>query len=303
MTLMDKIIESRSVLPRGDVRVSHRDAMQLRSCSLRYVLDADASVQCADLLRNCPDLMSLERDVLRVPAAEFWLEWSAEQEREGVGAQKLGCLVRASEDGRNGTVLPYYTTADGRAQRLPGTIEFDLDGVAPQSVPGSRNFSHRLFPHLEHVLSHAVMSMDPGWVKAVAKSGETTLTNKMTQEAEGSWFFLPFLLTFSVLLSSPNVLHERRSAAPAHNRTGSGQRQQLDHIEVSLHLGEYADFGGGSRTEPARSGREMPRLHVVRGHYVSRGDKTFWRTSHLRGSGDWAGYSKTVNVKAGRASR
>ena len=294
--LMDQIVASRLVLPRGDVRVSRRDAMQLRCCPLRYVLDADASKQCSDLLRECPELPSLEREVLRLPAAVFWLEWFAEPLE---GGQKLGCLVQASEDGRSGTVLPYYTTTAGRPQRLPGVIEFDLDGEARPNVRGSRQFAHRLFPHLDHVLTRVAMTMDPGWISTVAKAGEATLRNKMTLEAEGTWFFIPYLLTFSVLLSSPNVLREKHSvSAPQDHRAGA-RRPPLGHVEVSLRLGEYAP----SSDRPAGnsdSGRAMPRMHVVRGHYVSRGLKTFWRMSHLRGSGDWTDYSKTVRVKAAR---
>lgn len=303
MALMDTIIESRSVLPRGDVRVSHRDAMHIRGCSLRYVLDPDASAQCAHLLRDCPDLMTLEREVLRLPADEFWIEWVAEEHHPGAARQKLGCYVRAAEDGRSGTILPYYSTAEGRAQRLPGVIDFDLDSAAPQSTRDKRNFSHRDFAHLEHVLSHASMSMDAGWVSSVAKSGEAALTEKMTHEAEGSWFFLPFLLTFSVLLSSPNILRERRSGMASGHQGTTRSHAPLAHIEVSLHLGEYSDAGSAPGAGSLRGGREMPRLHVVRGHYVSRGDKVFWRTSHLRGAGDWAGFSKIVHVKAASGSR
>lgn len=286
--------------------------MQLRSCPLRYVLDAGASKQCADLLRDCPELTALEREVLRVPASEFWLEWSSETDDGSIeGDRSLGCLVQAAEDGRSGTVLPYYTHPDGRATRLPGVIYFDLDGEVGRNVRGTRNFVHRLFPHLDHILARAEMTMDPGWVKAAAKHGEATLANRMTQEAEDAWFFLPFLLTFSVLLYSPNVLREspstRRHQSSSNGNTISKsrcepnqQRQSLDHIEVSLRLGEYASFSV-DHANNANGGREKPRLHIVRGHYVSRGSKVFWRTSHLRGSGEWAGYSKTVRVKQARA--
>ena len=299
LKLMDQIVASRLVLPRSDVRVSRRDSMQLKACPLRYVLDADASMQCADLIRECPELPSLEREVLRVPASEFWLEWLAEPLEAG---RKLGCLVQASDDGRSGRVLAYYTTPDGKPQRLPGVIEFDLDGEAPRTARGSRNFAHRLFPHLEHVLTRVVMTMDPDWIKAVAKSGEATLRNKMTLEAEGTWFFIPFLLTFSVLLFSPNVMRERRVVSASQGGSSAGRRPSLDHVEVSMRLGEYTP-PSESRASGAGSGREPPRMHVVRGHYVSRGSKTFWRTSHLRGSGQWTDHGKTVRVKGARSPR
>lgn len=69
-----------------------------------------------------------------------------------------------------------------------------------------------------------------------------------------------------------------------------------------MRLGEYSP-PSESRAAGAGSGREPPRMHVVRGHYVSRGSKTFWRTSHLRGSGRWTDQAKTVRVKGARSSK
>lgn len=301
MNLMDMIVGSRAVLPRRDVRASRHDAVQLRSCPLRYVLDEGASRQCADLLRECPDLMTLERDVLRLPATRFWLEWPAEDDGNGSSSSgvRLGCLVEASEDGRSGTVFPYYSTRDNQAQRLPGCIQFDLDNPCTQNGHGSRSFTHRLFPHLNQVLAHAVMTMDSGWVRAAARLGEATLFNKMTVEAEGSWFYLPFLLTFSVLLFSPSIIRERHTNAERSGAAQTGRARTLDHIEVTMRLGEHTAWDS-IRAHREGSRRGPPRLHVVRGHYVSRGSKKFWRMSHLRGSGEWSGYSKTVKVKAAR---
>ncbi|WP_176267616.1 hypothetical protein [Qipengyuania atrilutea] len=247
--------------------------------------------------------MSLEKAVLRLPASEFWLEWFCEPEEPGseISGLKLGCLARASEDGRSGTLLPFYAATDGAAKRLPGTIEFDLDRDVPRSALGSRNFSHRLFPHLDHILQHAFIVMDDRWVAKASKKGPATLQNMLTLEAEGTWFYLPFLLTFSLLLGSPNVV-QRRNGASGSSGTGSPTRMATDHIEVSMHLGETRQkTSNASEWAGSRASRETPRLHLVRGHYVSRGEKTFWRTSHLRGNGEWGGLYKTVNVKAGRA--
>lgn len=301
---MDLVVASRSVLPRGDVRISHRDAMQLIACPLRYVLDSGASRQCGDLLRDCPDLMMLESDVLRVPATEFWLEWPAEVSDDRAYDQRLGCLVRAAPDGRSGEIQAYHTNLDGQARRLPGTISFDLDGEFSNSVRGSRTYAHGLFPHLDDVLAKSLMTMDGSWIRANARDDERAFNRKMASEAEGTWFYLPFLLTFSVLLFSPNVLTERRARTgdEAAGLPNAAQRRtrKLEHIEVSLHLGEYSTGDRPGSSTDGKGSRDAPRLHLVRGHYVSRNQKTFWRTSHLRGSGDWAGCAKTVNVKAAR---
>ncbi|MXO86520.1 hypothetical protein GRI38_10835 [Altererythrobacter aurantiacus] len=274
----------------------------MAACPLRYVLDIDASLQCADLIRDCPELMSLEKDVLRLPASDFWLEWFCEPEEPGseISGLRLGCLARATEDGRSGTLVPFYAAADGAAKRLPGTIEFDLDRDVPRSALGSRNFTHRLFPHLDHILRHAFIVMDERWVAKASKKGLATLQNMLTLEAEGTWFYLPYLLTFSLLLNSPNVV-QTRNGVSASVGSGAPIKAVTDHIEVSMHLGETRRQSNAGEWASSRASRETPRLHLVRGHYVSRGEKTFWRTSHLRGNGEWAGFYKTVNVKAGRA--
>ncbi len=297
---MDSIVASRSFYSRSDKRVAHRDALDLLACPLRYVLEEGAAGQCGDLLRECPDLMTLERDILRLPAESFWLEWPAEREVENEDSGRLGCLVKGAPDGRSGTIFPFYGAPDGRAERLPGEITFDLDEDEVAHLGNGRTYNHNMFGHLNPILARATMKMDGGWLGQHSGEG---LERSLSSQAEASWFFLPFLLTFSVLLFSPNVLAVTAQAHAPSTYSRPGKRaRMLDHFEVSLHLGEYRT---PQESAPAngRNQREQPRLHLVRGHYVSRGNKTFWRMSHLRGAGEWAGYSKTIKVKAARANR
>ena len=297
---MDRIVATRSFHSRADIRVSYRDALEVITCPLRYVMDPDAARQCGDLLRDCPELMEIERSVLRMPAGMFWLEWPAEPDPSGSGGgEQIGCVVRASEDGRSGSIQPFFSDTSGQVSRLPGDISFDLDAMAHPDPDGSRaTFKHDRFHHLNDVLSSAALRLNRDWMRRNL-TGDPN--RRLSQEAEKSWFFLPFLLTFSVLLSSPNILN-MNTRKPLGNRETFGSRipKTLEHYEVSMHLGEFSMDGGKASNGASRTSRETPRLHLVRGHYVQRGGKTFWRVSHMRGSGEWAGFDKTVRVKGAR---
>ena len=177
-------------------------------------------------------------------------------------------------------------------------IAFDLDW--PLSPPlgsvAARRLRHASLPHLDRLFGHMLAEADAGWVDACRKRDPRGVEAAVRAEAEAVWFNLPFVLAFALLLDSRDAVEQRPAELARLNRARlrRGRPALLDHVEVRLRL------GGGARAMAARQGgagvREAPRLHIVRGHSVRRGDKTFWRAPHLRGDAFRPIRSKTVTV-------
>ncbi len=305
MRLMDRIAEVRSATSQPDAGISHHDSLALAGCALRYVMTKEASAQCGDLIRSSPELLTAKDDLLRLPAEQFWVEWFAEMGGDGDfggdWAQKIGCLVQTNEGGRSGHIILYGTTFNGGVDRLPGKIIFDLDHRYVSPYPsGSYRMSHGDLGFLNNILSHALMQLEERWRGRAKLDKRYAYQDLVRHQAEQSWYALPFILAFAALLNSDDVVDQTPSQLAQLNASRARRRRRalLEHVEVSMRLGERRQSDGAAQ-DNHHGARATARLHFVRGHTVSRGGKTFWRTSHLRGDADAPIISKTVSVRGG----
>lgn len=275
---------------------SRRDALAVCGCGLRYVLSVDASQQCGELVRSEPELLRADNPLLRLPASSFWIEWHAD-EAAGLDRQKLGALVEVDDTGRTGTIRCYWADARGDTGAVPGTLNFDLDNPTLPLPRGSFRLEHVDLPHLNPILSHAQLQLDEGWLAFARGQSAHSVRDLVAYQASTLWFVLPFVLSFAAMLNSEAVVDQRPSDLRELNasRRARHKRPLLDHIEVSMRFGNH----GAGHASDGDGSRATPRLHFVRGHLVSRGGKTFWRTAHLRGTGEAPPVTRTVRVNAG----
>lgn len=276
--------------------VASRSAL-IADCRLRFVLERDASAQCFDLIRSDTGLLRPDNELLRLPAEYFWMEWFPENVPGRCSNGRMGALVEADPAGRRGLVTGFFTTAAGQADLTIVSTQFDLD--RPVSVPAGSatalKVRHGTLPHLNGLLDHVAFHLDPSWVPFMRAQLRGQFHAQVRDLAEANWFNLPMVLAFCAMLNSRGVLRETPSDLSRLNRLRErqGKRPLAEHIEVRMQLGAPR----GSAVPHTRGAERAPaRLHHVRGHFVSRGGATFWRSSHLRGEPDAAVTCKTVRV-------
>ena len=268
----------------------------------RYVLDGFAAKACANLVRTADGMFDPASELLRLPAESFWLEMLEESLEEGAQSEggRTGVLVQAEPSGRSGFIRHFCSKPNGLCQEFPAWTEFDFDQPPEPSVH-CLQLAHGEFQHLEGLLSHAVVHLDPHW-KTTPIFGKALDQQALRQIiAESLWFDLPMIAAFSALLNSPGVAATRSSDLDRLNRARARRKRPplLDHVEVRLVLGRedhyLASAGSGHRAPP--------RLHFVRGHLVHRDGRIVWRSPHLRGDTSRSILHKTVRVTAAASMR
>lgn len=304
MRLLDQIMhESRSqTIPQSGGRTAKFFGLleakaALEQCPIRYILDQQSSRQCSDLVNNAPAMFDPADPFLRVAAERMWVEFFTDPV-EGASAtcqSKVGVLVSADATGRRGTLQGFYEHS-GRPLIDHGAIVFDLDRP-PAAGAWSLRLRQASLPHLNPLLGHTLLTVRPECRPLFGAAPDTTRQAMFSRLAEGCWYLLPVVLTFSAMLNSGGILREQPSDLKRPNRTRGTARKRslLDHIEISMQLGfGHASIDGDGE----RSSRSTPRLHYVRGHVVRRSDKTFWRSSHLRGEGMQPARGRTIEFRS-----
>lgn len=275
-------------------------AAELERCTLRYIVDRSASYQCGELLRAEPDLLAPSSPLLRMPAEEFWMEWFEEEFANNSGSYpggRLAVLVKGEPDGRRGRLSFFYEEGKDGVGMSPLDVYFDLDQYPDIPTGSASRFrvGHRDLPQVDQLLKHAYLSVDESWSKALEVYGEAARRRFVATNAGSVWIALPIMCTFSLLLNHGSVLDEQKSELQRLNnaRRRNGHRALLEHVEVSLRLGQRHE---PSAAQLGSNDRARPRLHYVRGHPVHRGNKTFWRSPHFRGDIDRPILTRTVQV-------
>ena len=263
-------------------------AHELSDVSLRYILDRDASRRCSELIFAPGGVLTVDDEIVRMPAPRFWLECYSDDSPARPGeagpAGRLGFLVDASSDGRSGQITCLAGNRSGGASLLPGVVEFDFDNPPAPPKPMKRyRMRHGENAEIDAFLDHARLVIRDEWVAHMRRLA-TPYDGFVAKQAEMMWFALPIVRSFSALLNSPRMLRERPSSLQRLNvaRSRSGKPSLMDHIEIGLNLEPRDD---GSRAGWSNGHRSTPRLHLVRGHRVTRAGQTFWRNSHFRGEG------------------
>lgn len=305
MRLIDKVVNAtpRAELVDGSGLRHQVDGVGLkadaiRHCPLRYILDTITSAECLRLVRSDSNgLFEPDSPLLRLPAETFWLEWFGERR----GYRKEGILVESS-DGRSGTITGFFEQGEGLADKVGALVHFDLDGPSRDDMPAHWTLRHDTYLHLNPLLACATTLVEPEWDRYFRTRPPAEYQQNIEDVAGHCWYLLPMACAFAAMLNSPDVLVETPSRLGTLNvaRSRRGRPPLLDHIEVSIRLGIRSDgssAAGGTRT------KNPPRLHHVRGHFVHRYGKTFWRSAHLRGDAERPILQKTVNVRAPSRSR
>jgi len=298
MRLVDKVVNSppEVELLDGEGR-THRvigvgaKSDAIKNCPLRYILDPTASDEVGRLVLNESNgLFDPASPLLRLPAETFWLEWFGSPG----SYPKAGVLVE-TEDGRSGTLTGFFESEQGQPDKVPVCVDFDLSGVVRSGQSSDLTIRHNSCLHLNDLLACATARIDPRWDRYFRTRPPQEYGRNLQELAEYYWFLLPVACAFAAMLNSPDVLIESRSSLDRLNnaRARRGREPLLDHIEISIRLGQVRE-GGGMRSGHQKS---PPRLHHVRGHFVHRAGKTFWRSAHLRGDAERPIFQKTVNVR------
>lgn len=297
MNLLDQIAQAREPLIIIDsagpqLMPSSADrARALAACPLRFVLDRDAMLQCEQLLAD-RDSMNWSMAAIRMPAPSFWAEWV---EPDG---NRTGVLVHADELGLCGTIETFWERPGDVPDLAQAVVLFDFRRALAEFDPLT---DFAIARNAHPLADHLLFRIDPRWLDHLRRKGEDTARNATAQivanvlPAADMLFALSMQFSARATLATCEVDRSRLNR----QRQRHGRAPLLDHIQVRLNLqGEPTkqQAGFASRSTPAR-------LHQVRGHFVHRGGRSFWRRAHLRGAVANAITSKTVNVTARSSSR
>lgn len=304
MRLIDRVVAASAEVDLPDERGrAHRlpgvgsRAEAIRQCELRYILDETASRECMNLVVRPNDgLLDPDNGLLRLPATQFWVEWLGMADCGG--HPKVGALVETTEDGLAGCITGYWEDEQGRAVTMGVSIGFDLTQV-PRRPSALR---HATYEHLNGLLGRTQLALDPCWAAYFRGLPAQPFDDVVQAMANGSWYYAPIVFAFAAMLNSRDVLEQNPSQLERLNRARlrRGREPLLDHIEVRMKLRRSGDNDQAFGHAHLRS---SPRLHHVRGHFVHRAGKTFWRASHLRGDAERPIRTKTVMVSVGRPAR
>lgn len=298
MRLVDEVLSN---VPAG-VEADQPGAQALRELRLanpRYVLDRFASQACGDLIRNADELFRYADPVICVPGELFWMEAFQEPDPRDRGkCGRIGVLAHAGPNGRSGYVRHFTGLPDGGWNRLPAWTEFDFDRHLSSRNDQSFRLSHGRLSHIDEFLKHTMLHAEPDGLEPLRGPDRAYYLRRL---AEAAWFDVPLMAAFAALMASPGIVDTVPSDLVRLNRARARSRKPplLDHLEVRLVLGASGHAKGHGILER----RAPPRLHFVRGHFVHRRGRSFWRSSHLRGDSSKALVQRTVKVTAAGALR
>jgi len=299
MRLFDRILQGASTAGGSD-GFDPGLVKDVAAANPRYVLDRFASKACGDLIRSAHELFDASSPLVRMPAEFFWVEAFQEGAGEGLDERtsRIGILVECEPGGRRGWVRHFGEAYLGACSQLPVWTEFDFDNVLKLDDDHSFRLRHDSIAHVAEFLRHTRMRVDPGYLQAFPESRHQEVLRNL---AEAVWFDIPVVAAFAALLSSPGNVDMHPSDLSRLNRARGrrGRSPLLDHIEVRLVLGSTSESSGNRLGHR----RTAPRLHFVRGHFVHRRGKSFWRSPHLRGDSTKAVVQKTVRVTAVGSAR
>lgn len=270
---------------------------------VRYVMDDAITALCADMVRNRQDFLSEALDIFRAPFPEFWVEWNesvrarllADQPpaSQPVACSRAGILVRMDPSERSGTLRVFWSRDGQSCDINPAILEFDLDAVQSVQAGWAMKAPNEALQGLFDTVS---VRLDPEWDAYYRQRAHspTHLRDLLAQAVGPAALDFPFMLAFVFLLMA-QVREIPRTDLSALNRRRfqSGKPELLEHVALTHTMFDAATESGPGTSVFERAG---PRLHLVRGHLVRRGDKIFWRSSHFRGRVCGPPLQKTIRL-------
>jgi hypothetical protein len=308
MRLFDLVSQSTSPplgMPQGfSLPCAYQFAAQVRQCPLRVVLAGDLVHAATMLAYSDGDRLAGCLDLVHAPMQSVWIEW-LESERQAallnvpnlnarviLTAKRGGVLVNSDKSGRAGTIRTFWSLPDDVVHTGSVLTDFDLDNPLRQQTSLASVFDGQRAsilapeePAIDMVLSHAGSRFDPAWA-GYYRSGrlsELEQTAVLHSALGTTAYDTPMLFALFLLMTAKDGVHRRSSELSKLNRARqhAGRPPLLEHVEAALRLSAQTD--SQERAESERM-RRPSRMHRVRGHLARRGNKIFWRTSHLRGS-------------------
>jgi hypothetical protein len=317
MRLLDRVAHCRSPLvlamngmrPSMEVAGPSRFAAQVADCPLRFVLGDDLTRASAELAFADGARLGGCLDLLRLPAAQLWIEWNDAvyqrviDETQGASdldatasGRRVGVLLHAAPDGLRAVGRTFWADASsgdiGEVTMSPLETHIDLRGGfvgmsagADMLSGGFAGVTDRTDAAMASILDHVRFRFDDSWLsfyRAAATTPEAergVIYGSLAAIARDT----PFLLAFVLLLTAKDATRTIPISRTTINRKriAHGRSPLLDHVEVRASLDDL-DIAEPSGLDIA--GRQSPRLHHVRGHLVRRDQRVFWRVPHLRGS-------------------
>ena len=282
-------------------------ASDVASCPLRYVLSDDLTGLCAALAYSRSTRTLSCMDLIHIPAEQVWVEWAQApwrdelnrygfpQREDGfLASGRRGAYLRASRDGRRGSVRTFWCTGETELDLGASAMQahFDLDATEEADRNRDAALGQRSFRVVDNEIADAAtlsrcfrFEFERTWEDYYDGAGLSAgLRDKIDQYSLGTIALdIPLLLAFFLLLSARTGLPQRLARLERLNRARNrdGKSPLLDHIEVLAPLLPECRWANG---DSLPSGRRSPRLHHVRGHLVRRRNQLFWRVPHLRGS-------------------
>lgn len=292
-------------------------ADEVRQCPLRYVLHDQVTEICTQLAFESDTVLKSSIALLRVPAPRLWLEFvgiarqkvftnlgRADDDPNTCPQQRVGLLVTCDERGRKGSIHACWDGEDGdELDVAPFSIEFDFD---------DESFSKRGYstaedtsvgvnigdcPELDALYNCVRFNLHPEWHRyyRARATTESHFRQILQDTLKPLLEDVPFLAAFCLLLISkgPLSLQPCDRSGINRQRTRRGRPPLLDHVELTMNLGEADRDRHNTDTH-----RFAPRLHFVRGHLVHRQGTIFWRTSHMRGKPEIGSiHTRTVSLR------
>ena len=241
---------------------------------------------CHELIMRQPDILCASTDILRCPDRAVWIEWTQEASVDAP-ALRIGVMIESAENGRTGEIRIVFENLGEEPEASPATFTFDMDGApAVDRKHLSFTMQHASL-HLHTFLETVTGSINPIWAKYWTDTqGPQKLVDKKRHLAQSLWMVPAMVFAFVLILGTNSQIDRREIRRGTLNarRMKKARARLLDHSEVRLKLlptqlsSEVASLAG--------SDRRHARLHSVRGHFVKRGDKIFWRKAHFRGDCD-----------------
>lgn len=279
-------------------------APMIEETPLRFVCERDVSRVCADVAEDI-DILRRCLDLVRMPAAQMWLEWDDAKfgvsnagvlMGEGEGLRRAGMLVQSNATGRAGSMHICWNApeANGDVDVAPVIVHFDLDDAGFRTGGGEDCVDLGQLDTGAALLNYLRFQVRPDWLSyyrdQAPKGGLSHILHACAA---------PFALDFNYLVSVCLLLNADmgplrhravQRCAINQRRAALGKAALLDHVELYSALGRRPDREGQGFYETTQK-----RMHVVRGHLVRRGHNVFWRKPHWRGSPD-AGMIATRTV-------
>jgi hypothetical protein len=302
---------------------------QIADCPLRFVIADDLTRASAELAFADGARLAGCLDLLRIPAASLWVEWSdaihqqvihrcgtTAQGEPGAFGRQVGVLLQAAPCGRAGTARTFWSVSNAarefEVQMSPLETHIDLDQRFDPVTETDGMFRGEYAsltqlrdPGLAELLQRVRFRFDDKWLTYYAAAAPDAQSRKSAARTSLAAVAhdAPLLLAFFLLLNAKGATRPQPVERSTLNRKRLGQDRAplLDHVEVHASLPGYPSQENAA--EGTFNTRCPPRLHHVRGHLVRREDRIFWRTPHLRGNAhQGAVRSRTVCLSFSSAS-